>query len=352
MLGTVAVNSVTCCDALEFMARLPDNSINLIAVDWPYNGVKDEEWDNQWATDSDYLAWMKIHLLEMRRVLKANGSYYGFASPRMAARVEVMTGEVFNVVNGITWKKTGQSYAEMYGVEKFRGFVEMSERIIFAEQYGSENSFTTQSEIIWGATFKSLQEWFRNQIDIFGITNKSINTAVGTANSGGGMASHYFGETFQFALPTADMYSKMQTAFPQAFNRSYDDLRREYDDLRREYDDLRRPFNVSADVPYTDVWDFATVGTYPGKHPCEKPLAMMQHIISASSRPGNVVLDCFCGSGNTLAAAKSLGRGYIGCDRDSHWTQVASNKLVTEFGQRRKQYSPINDLPMFAQLAG
>ena len=78
-----------------------------------------------------------------------------------------------------------------------------------------------------------------------------------------------------------------------------------------EYEDLRRPFTLSTKVPYTDVWDFATVQFYKGKHPCEKPLALMEHIITASSRPGDVVLDPFCGSGVTGIAARKHNRRFI-----------------------------------------
>ena len=53
---------------------------------------------------------------------------------------------------------------------------------------------------------------------------------------------------------------------------------------------------------------------YPGKHPCEKPLDLMRHIIEASSRPGDVVLDTFVGSGSTAIACRELGRVFVGCE--------------------------------------
>jgi adenine-specific DNA-methyltransferase len=49
-------------------------------------------------------------------------------------------------------------------------------------------------------------------------------------------------------------------------------------------------------------------------YPTEKPLEMLRRIISASSDPGDVVLDCFAGSGTTLVAAEELGRRWIGVD--------------------------------------
>ena len=54
---------------------------------------------------------------------------------------------------------------------------------------------------------------------------------------------------------------------------------------------------------------------------------MLEHIISASSRPGAVVLDCFGGSGATAIAAQKLGRNYILFEIDPHWVNVARGKL-------------------------
>jgi len=76
------------------------------------------------------------------------------------------------------------------------------------------------------------------------------------------------------------------------------------------------------------VWNFATVQAYPGKHPCEKPLDMLEHIIKASSRPGDVVLDSFMGSGNTGIAAQKLGREFIGIDASAHWYSMAVKRIA------------------------
>jgi len=53
---------------------------------------------------------------------------------------------------------------------------------------------------------------------------------------------------------------------------------------------------------------------YPDKHPCDKPLDLMHHIIEASSRPGDTVLDTFAGSGSTAIACRELGREFVGCE--------------------------------------
>ena len=352
--GAPEVNRVYQCDALTLLRAMPSASVALVAVDPPYNGVKDEAWDNQWATDADFLEWLRAHLIEFRRVLKPNGSLYLFASPRMAARVEVLTGEYFNVLNNIRWVKDA-GWHNKTSKEEIRSYLEPWEAAIFAEQFSADHKYSTLEYELNGYVFKPLKEWFRGRVKEYGIGLSQLNAALGAATNGGGLASGYFGDKVEFQLPTEQRYTQMQNAFPGAFNREYEELRREYEELRREYEELRRPFNVSADVAHTDTWSYSTVQPFAGKHPCEKPAAMMQHIVNASSRPGDLVLDCFCGSGATLAAAYQLGRQYIGCDMDANWVQVARNRCVKEFGGRsRSTVTKLDDLPLFAapMLAG
>ena len=94
-----------------------------------------------------------------------------------------------------------------------------------------------------------------------------------------------------------------------------------------DYSSIIRPFAVNKGVQYTDIWKFKTVKPYKGKHPCEKPIELLRHIINASSREGDLILDCFCGSGNTLKAAGLLGRQYLGIEISPHWAEVASSAL-------------------------
>lgn len=61
-----------------------------------------------------------------------------------------------------------------------------------------------------------------------------------------------------------------------------------------------------------DIWEFKDA-PYPS-YPTEKNLNMLKMIIETSSNPGDIVLDCFCGSGTTLAAAEQTGRRWIGID--------------------------------------
>lgn len=322
-----------CGDALDVARSLPDNSASLIVTDPPYYRVKGEWWDRQWNTAEGFLAWLGEHLAEWQRVLKPNGSLYVFASPRMAARVEVEVGRRFEVLNSITWAKpAGRSQACCK--EELRSFFPDSERIIFAEHFGADNiakgesGYGAKCDELRGFVFEPLRAYLRDEWERAGLNADDANAACRTASMAG---RHYFTRS-QWCLPTAEHYASLRE-YADAHHHGGEYLRREYEELRREYEELRRPFAVSADVPYTDVWTFPTVAHYPGKHPCEKPLAMIEHIIRASSREGDVVADFFMGGGTTALAAQRLGREFVGCDIDAKWVTAAERRLEEERAQ-------------------
>src|SRR5699024_2393594 len=143
-----------------------------------------------------------------------------------------------------------------------------------------------------------------------GMTAAEVSAYFPSAN--GGLTGRVHNWEVGSSFPTEKQYEMLRGILN--LRREYEDLRREYEDLRREYEDLRRPFSISGRDVSTDVWIFDTVPPYPGKHQCEKPLQMLEHMITASTRPGWTVLDPFAGSGSTLVAARNLGRRAIGVE--------------------------------------
>jgi DNA modification methylase len=80
----------------------------------------------------------------------------------------------------------------------------------------------------------------------------------------------------------------------------------------------------------TDVWEIpflSTVSLERTGYPTQKPEALLERIIKASTNPGDVVGDFFCGSGTTLAVAKRLGRQWIGCDASASAVRLAKGRL-------------------------
>ena len=97
--------------------------------------------------------------------------------------------------------------------------------------------------------------------------------------------------------------------------------------LHREYEDLRRPFALTNRTQWSDLWEFDPVQGYPGKHPCEKPIALMEHMVETSTRKGDLVVDSFVGSGSTGVACIRLGRRFIGIENDERWFKTACKRI-------------------------
>ena len=306
------LDTVACADCREWLPTLPDSCVDLIATDPPYFKVKSEPWDRQWDKPAQFLEWLGGILAEFHRVLKPNGSLYLFASPQMAARVECLIAERFNVLNRIRWVKEA-GWHNKTAKDGLRAFLSPWEEIIFAEHHFEPlRAYLAQERDRAGWTTRRVAEHFQQKTGSRTVT---------------GMAGHWF-EQVQWALPTAENYAWLQALFNAGSNgNGPQHLRREYEYLRREYEDLRRPFTISAEVPYTDVWTFPTVQAYAGKHPCEKPLALMEHIITASSKPGAMVLDCFAGSGTTAVACQKTDRHYLCCELGAEYVAIAEARI-------------------------
>ncbi|MDE9557013.1 site-specific DNA-methyltransferase [Xenorhabdus bovienii] len=354
MINTVNFDSITLIndDSLQFIKTLPDNCIDLIATDPPYFRVKSCSWDNQWDGVTEYLAWLDEMLSEFWRVLKPNGSLYMFCGSRLASDTEILVRERFNVLNHIIWAKPSGPWRRQ-NKESLRTYFPATERIIFAEHYQGPyhpktDGYSRQCRELKQNVFKPLIDYFRNARKSLGITEKQIHQATGKQ-----MSSHWFGYS-QWQLPNAEDYQKLQVLFSSVAEKklqngelnkphdelatSYLELSRRYEELSQEYGLLRRPFSVTADVPYTDVWNYSPVQYYPGKHPCEKPAELMEHIIRSSSREGDIVADFFMGSGATLKSALNLNRRVLGVELEEERflqtkTEISEITMITDPGQ-------------------
>ena len=338
VLSGTATHHVACERAESFLDGLPDGCVSLMTLDFPYYGVKDDAWDNAWPSAEAFIAWMGGVLAQCRRVLAPNGSIYVFAAPQvregltMATRVECEVARHFSVLGRVTWRKEEGRHAAAEK-EGLRSWWPASEVVIFAEQPGSdslalgESQYGAKCDELRGFVFEPLRAYFDAERKRSGLRSEQIQAGMFTRTGARYVFERHTFSRSQWELPTAEQYAAARDLFNAEGNpegRPY--LREQYEELREQYEELRRPFSVSADVPYTDVWTYRTVNTYPGKHPCEKPKDMARDIVRASSRPGDVVADFFCGSGAFLAAAVAEGRRAIGCDMDPHWAEQAQRR--------------------------
>lgn len=106
-------------------------------------------------------------------------------------------------------------------------------------------------------------------------------------------------------------------------------------------DDIRVPYKMAKNVRSgasnnplgkipTDVWtknNHTTSKEYAGWHSTQKPIALLERIIKAHTKPGDVVVDCFSGAGSTMIACNNLGRDFKGCEFDKEYVDKSLERL-------------------------
>lgn len=297
-------------DSLELLKKIPDHSIALILTDPPYHSTKKRNiiGDTSFSKDSEYIDWMKKYAQEWKRVLKHNGSIFCFCSSTMSAQLQVMFSEHFNVLSEIVWTKPNapgyDGWKQKMKKEALRQWYPHSERIIFLENATEGNLFKSY----FGG---QLTAW-RKSVKMSTIKLAELTGAYGKVNHGGAVANWEAGRN----IPSKEQYEKLKTALSEAGVANIP-----------EYEDVIRPFNVNKDVEFTDIWSFENVRQYRGKHPAEKPVALLEHAIKATTYEGDIVLDCFAGSGSTGVAAMNLNRKSILFEIDPEWCNYSANSL-------------------------
>lgn len=96
---------------------------------------------------------------------------------------------------------------------------------------------------------------------------------------------------------------------------------------------LKKYLDEADGVPAGDVWtDIQALRSWHRReatgYPTQKPEALLERILLASSGPGDLVADLFCGSGTALAVAQRLGRRWVGCDVGSHAVELSRRRLL------------------------
>ncbi len=238
-----------------------------------------------------YLSYMVERLIIMKRILKPSGSIYLHCDSTASHYIKIMMDGIF-------------------GHENFR------------------------RELIWSnedvSGFKSqAKNWIRGHDIILYYTNGVLKHTT-------------FNKQFlPLEKSTIKRYDKRDRD-----GRSYKVYKNPDGTDRKSYlkEDRGRPFGSV----WTDIPSFQTVnntGEYLG-YDTQKPLALLERIIKASSNPGDVVLDPFCGCATTLEAAQKLGRKWIGIDIAIHAIKrVASVRLEERMGLKQGDDFIIEGVP-------
>jgi len=303
-----------CRDILPTLGK-----VDAVVTDPPYYGVKDDEWDNQWNNETAFLEWLGSVLDLCSTAMQDWASLYLFTSPQMNWAVEGLVRRRFVFLNSIRWQKP-QGWQHKQPLEALRIFQQNWEGCLFAQK-GSDSDALQASgydrvcDELHKRVYQPIGSYFRQARVSSGLSYRQIAEYIGRDSA------LYLRWEQGSSLPNPEDYAKCQALFPPT------ELRKEYEELRKEYEELRRPFLPYDSRMKSDNWVYNCVAGYVGKHPCEKPVSLMSHIVGTSSKNAQTILDPFMGSGTTGVAAVQMGRDFIGIEREPKYFDIACKRI-------------------------
>ena len=283
-----------------------------------------------------YLAMMAPRLVELHRILKPSGSLYLHCDPTASHYLRLLLDGIFGAAefrNEIVWQRTSS-----HNDSKKWGAV--NDTIFF---YSKTDNYA------WNPTFtahgsKYVSDFYTHQ-DERGVYR--LDHIIRSASMGArpNLAYKYKGYTPQWGW-------RMVKDKLEALDA---DGRIEWSKTGRPY--LKRYLHEQrGTLIKTNITDIPPIGAIAAErlgYPTQKPQALLERIIEASSNPGDVVLDPFCGCGTTIHAAQKLGRQWIGIDVTYLAINLIKRRLRDAFGdelQFEERGQP-TDFPSAKRLA-
>jgi len=296
--------------------------------------------DNQMMA---YLVMMAARLAELRRVLKPTGSLYLHCDPTASHYLKVILDTIFGVQNyrnEIVWKRTSAhaNVSQKFGV--------VHDVIYF---YSASNTYTWNPQHV--AYDADYVETFFDQVDENGRRYARRDLTASMQRASAGQIYEWKGITpppSRCWAMTKERMDELDRTGRIHWPKKTGGMPR----LKLYPEDL-------PGVPMQDIWsDIKTMHNLSSErlgYPTQKPVALLERIVSASSNPGDVVLDPFCGCGTTIAAAQKLGRHWIGIDITNLAIALQKYRLQDAYGlEAGRDYLVIGepkDLASATQLA-
>lgn len=298
-------------DCLKSMKEIPDGSVDLVLTDPPYGVIKKSThdikgWENRnidWDSHIDH----KAVFAECERVLRVNGKCVLFSQDPYTAKL------IFDATPGLpfsyraAWVKNNAGNVlgcKKNMVSRFEDICVFSKKEYdYNHEHPSREYLMREKEKCVGVDFKKLL--------------------------GNSMASHYFTNGFQFAIPSRENYEKLQTT--GNFQKPYEELLEE-----------NRKYRESVPKSVFNLWQGnktkSNVLQYPkdkgGFHPTQKPVALLEDLIQTFSNKGDTVLDFTMGSGSTGLACVNTNRNFIGIELDPDYFAIAQKRIQEAQNER------------------
>lgn len=259
-------------DCLEYAKKCDSEYFDLIYLDPPFftqdimrSSDKEYEFNDKWANLDDYLSYMEKRFLEFKRILKDTGSIFVHCDRKASHYLKILLDKIF-------------------GLHQF------------------------QSEIIWSyKRWSNSKKGLLNSHQVILFYSKSKNFKFNTI--------------FLDYSPTTNLDQILQSRVRN------NDGKAVYE--KDEKGDIVLSVNKKG-VPLSDVWEIPFLNPKAKErvnYPTQKPIALLERIISISTDEGDKIYDPFCGSGTTLVASKLLNRDYYGTDISYEAIALAKKRL-------------------------
>jgi DNA modification methylase len=316
---------VYCGDNLEQLAKLPDACVDLIYIDPPFNSNRNYEvfwgetrekraFEDRHESTRAYIDYMRPRCVQLARVLKKTGSFYYHCDWHASHYVKVMLDQIFgenNFQNEIVWKRTNAHSDTKQGMSQY------------GRIYDSIFFYTGGKTWTWNTIFQPYDEEYLagNYRNTDPDGRKWKSTDLTAAKPGGDTNYEWKGR-----LPSKGRYWAYSKENMEKFERE-GKLYYTSSGLPRLKQYLEEMPGVALQNVWIDIPPLASQSAERLGYPTQKPLALLDRIIRASSNPNDIVLDAFCGCGTALVAAQNLKRQWIGIDISPTACRVMAKRL-------------------------
>lgn len=261
-----------------------------------------------------YLTMMALRLVELHRVLKSTGSLYLHCDPTASHYIKLILDGVFGFqgfMNEITWQRTGAH-------NDARRFGNVADVIFF---------YTKSSTYTWKTLFTPYEQAYIDERYRYVDEKSGRRFWANTMTAAGhGPARQFRGKMLTPPEGTHWRYSQENIDLMEREGRIY------YSSSGMPY--VKSFLDEQQGKAIQSIWTdirMSKSGAERLGYPTQKPEALLERIIQASSNEGDLVLDPFCGCGTTIAVAEKLNRKWIGIDVTYLAVDLMERRLLDQF---------------------
>lgn len=304
------MNKIFWGDNLQVMSHLLKDyrgKIDLIYIDPPFDSKADykkkiklrgktiendqstfeeKQYGDIWTND-DYLQFLYERIVLCRELLSDNGSLYLHCDYHKSHQIRMILDEVFGL--GAMINPNGQGFrAEIIWDKGFRG---TESKNIYQRTHDTIFWYSKTSEWIWNQQFEEYKDAKMSRYNQVDEDGKRYALIKRVRTDG----SVYYGKCY------------------------FNEAGKKIEDV------IFEPIMASTDRERTD-------------YPTQKPESLIERLVKSSSNPGDIVFDCFMGSGTTQAVAMKLGRRFIGADINLGAIQTTTKRLINVANELNSQF--------------